>query len=174
MTMPGLIFYGLAAVVLLATLLAVTRQNLVHAAVQLAISFVGTALLFYLLGAPLLAALEVIIYAGGIMVLFVFIVLTLAVPAARRPAVWLPAAALAGALFVLMAVLLYLDPLAGKPLPLAMSSPAEFGRYVFDKYWLPVEVVSFLLFAALAGAWYLGRAERGEGGEGGGGEEGAR
>ena len=49
---------------------------------------------------------------------------------------------------------------------LAMVSPADLGRYVFEKYWLPVEVVSFLLFVALVGALYLGRrgsARKGEG-----------
>jgi NADH-quinone oxidoreductase subunit J len=53
-----------------ATVLAVTRQNLIHAVVYLTASFFATAALFYFLGAPFLAALEVIIYAGAIMVLF--------------------------------------------------------------------------------------------------------
>jgi NADH-quinone oxidoreductase subunit J len=71
------IFYALSAMILLATLLAVTRSNQVHAVIYLVFSFLGTACLFYLLGAPLLAALEVIIYAGAIMVLFLFIIMTM-------------------------------------------------------------------------------------------------
>jgi NADH-quinone oxidoreductase subunit J len=71
------IFYTLSAVVLFSTLMAITRRNQVHAVVYLILSFFGTACLFYLLGAPLLAALEVIIYAGAIMILFLFIIMTM-------------------------------------------------------------------------------------------------
>ena len=62
-----------------ATAVAITRRNLVHAVVYLIFSFFGTAMLFYLFGAPLLAALEVIIYAGAIMVLFLFVVMMIRV-----------------------------------------------------------------------------------------------
>lgn len=172
MSIPGAIFYLLALVVLAATLLAVTSRNLMHAVVHLVISFVGTALLLYLLGAPLLAALEVIIYAGAIMVLFVFIVVTLAVPVSggekwRYLRQWLPAAILGLILALIMAALIAADPLSGQGLRLAAVSPARFGDFVFRKYWLAVEMVSFLLFVALVGALYLGRhAFRGRKGEG--------
>ncbi|MCB2227943.1 MAG: NADH-quinone oxidoreductase subunit J [Desulfarculaceae bacterium] len=162
MTVPGAIFYLLALVVLLATLLAVTSRNLMHAVVHLVISFVGTAMLVYLLGAPLLAALEVIIYAGAIMVLFVFIVVTLAVPVSggekwRYLRQWAPAALLGLVLLAAMAAMILSDP-AGRPmLPLASVSPRAFGKFVFSRYWLAVEIVSFLLFVALVGALYLGR-----------------
>ena len=73
MTFHGFLFYVLAAVILVTTGLAITRRNLVHAVVYLVLSFFGSAMLFYLLGAPILAALEVIIYAGAIMILFLFI-----------------------------------------------------------------------------------------------------
>ena len=162
MTVAGAIFYLLSLVVLLATLLAVTSRNLMHAVVHLVISFVGTALIFFLLGAPLLAALEVIVYAGAIMVLFVFIVMTLAVPASggenwRYLRNWMPAAVLAVVLFIASAALILDDPASAQSLELAMVSPADFGDYIFQEYWLPVEIVSFLLFVALAGALYLGR-----------------
>ncbi|MCB2190632.1 MAG: NADH-quinone oxidoreductase subunit J [Deltaproteobacteria bacterium] len=162
MSIPGAIFYLLAMVVLAATLLAVTSRNLMHAVVHLVISFVGTALLFYLLGAPLLAALEVIVYAGAIMVLFVFIVVTLAVPVSggekwRYARQWLPAAVLSLVLLVIMAALIASDPVSGQGLTLASVSPQAFGEFVFRKYWLAVEIVSFLLFVALVGALYLGR-----------------
>ena len=60
MTVQGILFYLLATVIVLSTGMAITRRNLAHAVVYLVISFFGSALLFYLLGAPLLAALEVI------------------------------------------------------------------------------------------------------------------
>ena len=75
MTIYSIIFYILALVIIVATGVAITRRNLVHAVVYLILSFFGSALMFYLFGAPLLAALEVIIYAGAIMVLFLFILM---------------------------------------------------------------------------------------------------
>ena len=101
MNLYAIIFYILAAVILVSTALAVTRRNLMHAIVYLVLSFFGTALLFYLLGAPFLAGLEVIIYAGAIMVLFLFIVMMLEVRASEEPIGayllrWLPAAVLGG------------------------------------------------------------------------------
>src|SRR4030043_210734 len=77
MTFFQVVFYLLAGVVLAATVLAITRRVVVHAVVYLVISFLALAPLFYLLGAPFLALLEVIIYAGAIMVLFLFIVMML-------------------------------------------------------------------------------------------------
>ena len=93
------IFYILATVILLSTGLAVTRRNLMHAIVYLVLSFFGTALLFYLLGDRCLAALEVIIYAGAIMVLFLFIVMMLEIRPTEQPLgsylrQWLPAVVL--------------------------------------------------------------------------------
>jgi NADH-quinone oxidoreductase subunit J len=162
MSIPGAIFYVLALLVLVATLLAVISRNLMHAVVHLVISFVGTAMLLYLLGAPLLAALEVIIYAGAIMVLFVFIVVTLAVPVSggerwRYVRQWIPAALLGLALLIIMAALIASDPVSRQGLQLASVSPRAFGGFIFEKYWLAVEVVSLLLFVALVGALYLGR-----------------
>ena len=79
MTLYGFLFYMLTAVIVVSTGLAITRRNLVHAVVYLVLSFFGSAMLFYLFGAPLLAALEVIIYAGAIMILFLFIIMMLKV-----------------------------------------------------------------------------------------------
>lgn len=157
------IFYILAAVILLATGLAVTRRNLMHAIVYLVLSFFGTALLFYLLGAPFLAVLEVIIYAGAIMVLFLFIVMMLEIRPTEQPLgsylrQWLPAVVL-GALSLAVLVLIIFESGGDLPLPLAAASPLEFGRFLFQRYWFSVEIVSFLLLVALVGALYLGKRE---------------
>ncbi len=159
------LFYILGAIILVSTVLAVTRRNQVHAVVYLIVSFFGTALLFYLLGAPLPAALEVIIYAGAIMVLFIFIIMTTvsageSVPrrlAARR---WILPAILGLISLGAMSVLLLGMPVSEVKLKPATVSPADFGRFLFERYWLPVEIISFLLFVALVGALYLGREER--------------
>jgi NADH-quinone oxidoreductase subunit J len=134
----------------------------VHAVLLLIFSFLGTALLFALLGAPMLAAFQVIVYAGGIMVLFLFVVMMLRGEpgrsglraAVRRVAV--PAVFGLGVLAV-SAFLVASDPARGAPLPVGPVSPRDFGRIIFSRYALAVEVASLLLFVALVGALHLGR-----------------
>ena len=84
MTLYALLFYVLAVLLVASTAMAVTRQNMVHAVLYLVMSFFGSAMLFYLLGAPFLAALEIIIYAGAIMVLFLFIIMMIRVEKMKR------------------------------------------------------------------------------------------
>jgi NADH-quinone oxidoreductase subunit J len=156
------IFYALAIFIVAFTVMAITRRNVMHAIVFLVGSFIGTSLLFYLLGAPFLAILEVVIYAGAIMVLFLFIVMMLEIkrddqtlwPFLRQ---WFPALALAGISFIVMFVFIVLESGSNLPLPLVLASPLAFGRFLFEKYWLGVEIASYLLFVALVGALYLGR-----------------
>jgi NADH-quinone oxidoreductase subunit J len=168
-TVGAAAFYALAALVAGATALAVTRREPVHAVGWLVVSVLGTALLFALLGAPLLAALEVIVYAGGILVLFLFVILMLKgeprsppLSGVRRALRWgLPLAAfclLAGTAGVLVAA----DPEGRTVLALAQVSPREFGTFLFARHAVSVEVASTLLFVALVGALYLGRRERTE------------
>jgi NADH-quinone oxidoreductase subunit J len=161
-TLYALTFYLLAAVIVGATLLAVTRRNLVHAVLYLIISFFGTAMVYYLLGAPFLGILEVIIYAGAIMVLFLFIIMMLPVERKAESRLslgqWLPAAILGLAFLVLIGLLVLTDPGAGAGLTAATVSPRAFGRFLFQRYWLAVEILSFLLLIVLIGALFLGRA----------------
>ena len=72
MTLYGLIFYVLGTLIAVATALAITRRQPIHAVLYLIVAFLGTAALFLLLGAPLLAAFVVILNAGAIMVLILF------------------------------------------------------------------------------------------------------
>jgi NADH-quinone oxidoreductase subunit J len=161
MTFQTILFYLLAALILWATGLAITRRNLVHTVVYLVLSFFGSALLFYLLGAPLLAALEVIIYAGAIMVLFLFIIMMLRGEALREKfhprRQWLPAGCM-GLLFGAVGILMVLhDPAASSPLMPAVASPARFGQHLFQRHWLAIEIVSLLLLVALIGALLIAR-----------------
>ncbi len=153
-------FYILSVVILTATAMAITRKNLVHAVLYLIQSFFATAILFYLLGAPLLAALEVIIYAGAIMVLFLFIIMTLIggeTQAGHGRRQWIFPAILGTVSILVAFFLIYESPATQAGLEPAMVRPIVFGQYLFSTYWLPVEIVSLLLFVALAGALYLGR-----------------
>ena len=75
--MELILFYIASAVALFATVFALTRTNAAHALIYLIISLLAVAVIFFLLGAPFAAALEVVIYAGAIMVLFVFVIMML-------------------------------------------------------------------------------------------------
>ncbi len=162
MTVYGAIFYILAGVIVVATGLAITRRNLIHAVVYLIISFFGSAMLYYLLGAPLLAALEIIIYAGAIMVLFLFIIMMMRVDpsALRRPSLrqWLPAWGLGIVYLTVVVLVVTTDPGSHIVLETALAKPRALGRFLFQRYWLSIEIISFLLLIVLIGALYLGRA----------------
>jgi NADH-quinone oxidoreductase subunit J len=161
MTLYAIIFYILAAIVLAATVLAVTSRNVMHAIIYVVVSFFAMAPIFYLLGAPLLALLEIIIYAGAIMVLFLFVVMMLKIEPTTAGAPWLrqwaPALVLSAVTGAIMIFLLRQDPAIQARLQPAMALPKDFGYFIFDRYWLPVEIASLLLFVALVGAYYLGR-----------------
>ena len=168
MTISGIIFYVLAAIILIATVLSITRHNVMHAIIYLVISFFAMAPMFYLLGAPFLALLEVIIYAGAIMVLFIFIVMMLEIGA--RPFVpgewlkqWFPAVILGLISGFIMIILIWQAPAQQAVLPLARATPRALGQFVIQHYWFAVEIASLLLFVALVGAYYLGR--KGDSGE---------
>jgi NADH-quinone oxidoreductase subunit J len=166
MNLNAFIFYLLAAILLVSTLLAITRRQAIHAVVYLIISFIATAFIFYLLGAPFLALLEVIVYAGAIMVLFLFIVMMLRLKTAdpgwrAALAQWSPAIVLGGITFILAGWMVSVEPGGRSPLKALTASPLELGRFLFQKYWFIVEVASFLLLIALVGALYLGRQEKG-------------
>lgn len=162
------IFYLLAVLIIATTALAITRRNLVHAVVYLVISFFGSALLFYLLGAPFLAALEVIIYAGAIMVLFLFIVMMLRIEESKRRLFplrqWIPAAVLCVIYLAMLAAILS-GIEADRPLEAAVAVPAVFSVWIFRQGWLGVEVASLMLLVSLIGALHIGRRPDNDKGE---------
>ena len=161
MTLYSVIFYVLAALILMSTGLAITRRNLVHVVVYLVISFFGSAMLFYLLGAPLLAALEVIIYAGAIMVLFIFIIMMLKVEAFEEQFLpirqWIPAVGMCLVFIAAGTLMIMGDPDSRIPLKAAVAEPVFFGHYLFRKYWLAIEIISLLLLVAVVAVLYLGK-----------------
>jgi len=160
-TVYGAIFYVLAALIAAATGLAITRRDPVHAVIYLVVSFLGTAMLFYLLGAPFLAGVEVIVYAGAIMVLFLFVIMMLGRGPWRGKGgtvlKWGPAVIPLLLFLTLTALLIVHDPQSSAGLRMAVASPAEFGRFVFERYWLAVEIVSLVLLLALVAAIQLRR-----------------
>lgn len=167
-------FYLAAAVAVAATVLVVTRLNAVHALLYLIVSLLAVALLFLSLGAPFAAALEVLLYAGAIMVLFVFVIMMLNLgpqtvgqeKAWLKPRMWAGPAALA---LVLAAELVWVFAVGAAGLELGRASvgPKEVGLALYGPYLLGVEMASFLLLAGLVGAFHLGRRARRSDREGG-------
>lgn len=161
MTLYALYFYLIAGLILVTAALAITPRNPVHAVVYLILSFLGSAMLFYLFGAPFLAALMVIIYAGAIMVLFLFVIMMVKPGAEEENRMawrqWGPAIILALCYFGLALILVFTDPRSRIPLKTAMASPIALGRFVFERYWFSVEIISLVLLIGLMAAVQLGR-----------------
>ncbi len=168
MTLYSLIFYILATVIIISTGLAITRRNMIHAVLYLVISFFGTAMLFYLMGAPLLAALEVIVYAGAIMILFLFIIMMLRVEGIEERLFplkqWIPALGLGFVSFqVCIFLLISAGPESQEILKTAVAEPAVFGHFLFTSHWLSIEIISMLLLIALVGVFHLGMDKKHKG-----------
>lgn len=161
MSLLQTLFYIIAVLIVTATTLAITRRNLVYAVVYLVLSFFGSAMLFYLMGAPLLAMLEVIIYAGAIMVLFLFIIMMIHLE--KHSGILLPKsqfipALIIGALFLISFIVLAGTDTGGwKPMAAAQALPRAFGSYLFETNWLSIEIASMLLLVALIAAIVLGQ-----------------
>jgi NADH-quinone oxidoreductase subunit J len=159
--MEHIVFYILAAVVIAATLFAITERHAVHAIVYLATSFFGLAVIFYLLAAPLAAVFEVIIYAGAIMVLFLFVIMMLDLghpEKMKRPAFrdWWPALVLSLIILASFAAL-NISHYHGSPVATGRTGIRDLSVVLFGKYGIGVEIISMQLLFALVGALYLGR-----------------
>src|SRR5256712_4210908 len=158
-----ILFYLSAAIAVFSTVMVITRTNAVHALLYFIVSLLSVAVIFAVLGAPFVAALEVIVYAGAIMVLFVFVVMLLNLGADSTeqermlliPRVWVVPAVLS---LVLAAELAYAMSRGG---PVFHTShrvdPKTVGIALFGPYVLGVELASILLLAGLVGAYHLGR-----------------
>ncbi len=161
-------FYIASIIAITATVMVITRLNAVHALLYLIISLLAVSVLFFLLGAPFIAALEVIIYAGAIMVLFVFVImmLNLGKESQKKEKEWLSMKAwiLPGILSaILLAEIIYvLMNNASQYESLSVIDPADIGLSLFGPYVLVVELAAMVLMAAIVGAYHLGKAKKKE------------
>jgi NADH-quinone oxidoreductase subunit J len=157
------VFYISAAIAIVSTMMVITRLNAVHALLYLIVSLLSIALVFFVLGAPFVAALEVIIYAGAIMVLFVFVImmLNLGPQSTAQESGWLNATMWRGpAILALLLIAELLYVLAGNGSDAATTNvvqPKQVGMALFGPYLLGVELASLLLLSGLVGAYHLGR-----------------
>ncbi|KAF0221434.1 MAG: NADH-quinone oxidoreductase subunit [Geobacteraceae bacterium] len=160
--MEQIIFYILAAATVIATVFSITERHAVHAIVYLVTSFFALAVIFYLLGAPLVAVFEVIIYAGAIMVLFMFVIMMLDLGHPEKvgtPGIrdWWPALVLAGVVFA--AIVTIVAAATGSPAAGQAIGVREFALVLFQRYGVAIEIISMQLLFALVGALYLGRRQ---------------
>jgi NADH-quinone oxidoreductase subunit J len=158
-------FYLAGAIALVATFMVVTRASAVHALLYLIVSLLSVAIIFYQLGAPFVAALEVIIYAAAIMVVFVFVMMMLNLgprsvqqeQAWLAPTIWIGPGILA---LILAGELVYaLASSARVETGFGLVTPKQVGQRLFGPYFIGLELASLLLLAGLVGALHLARPQ---------------
>jgi NADH-quinone oxidoreductase subunit J len=158
--MTDLLFWPLAALLVLAALGVVLCRNLYRAVYCLAAALLVTALFYLMLTSPLLAVVQILLYTGGVLTLVVFVmVMTAQTDDTRRwrKPVW--AALLAVAVFIVLAS--HVGDLGGAPLAGGLESGKEIGIALFRTYIVPFELLSVLLLAAIFGALVIARKEEG-------------
>src|SRR5215217_4732050 len=171
MASDALLFYAFAAASVIGALLVVAQKNPVYSLISLIGSFFGLCGLYVLLEAPFVAVVQIIVYAGAIMVLFLFVVMVLNVPREdaaewdRAHPLYRPMAMRVGAgMAVLLALELgwALSRTSGLAIGVAdqrpaVSSVAALGQALFTDYMFAFEVTSILIIAAMVGAVVLAR-----------------
>lgn len=159
-----LAFYLSALVAVLATVGVITGKNPVHAVVYLIVSLIAVALVFFALGAPFAGALEIIVYAGAIMVLFVFVVMMLSLGRDedrdstnwRHPRYWVGPSVLALALLATLVYLMTTGDMT-KAIDGELLTARAVGLTLFGPWLMVVELAGLLLLGALVAASHVGR-----------------
>jgi NADH-quinone oxidoreductase subunit J len=160
--MALILFYITSAVAIFATVMMITRLNAVHGLLYLILSLLAVGVIFFLLGAQFAAVLEVIIYAGAIMVLFVFVIMMLnqgqkTIDQERvwlQPGIWIGPSLLT---LILFAEMLVVIGFGGNAETGHVVNSKQVGIALFGPYLLAVELASMLLLAGLVGAYHLGK-----------------
>jgi NADH-quinone oxidoreductase subunit J len=165
----ALAFYTLAAFILGFGVLVVTARNTVHSIMFLVVDFLFIAGLYVLLGAQFLAVIQVVVYAGGIVVLYLFVVMLVNLkrpPEAhqdrrRRGRLGLIVALVVLAELAAIAAYKYVSPTAALPpvVPMGPDNVGQVGTLLYTDYLIPFELASILLLVAMVGAIVLARRE---------------
>jgi len=169
------VFYLLAGTAIVASALVIGQRNPMYSVLMLIASFAALAGLYIQLDAPFVAVAQIIIYAGAIMVLFLFVVMLLNAPQEdaaewdqshplRRPGIARFGAALAAVLILqlswaLMRISELEAPVGSQAGPAGVSSVRELGRVLFERHGFAFEATSVLILVAMVGAVVLARRE---------------
>lgn len=159
------IFLIAASIALISSLMSITNRNAIHALLYLILSLLSISIIFYISGAPFIAALEVIVYAGAIMVLFIFVVMILNIGLEEemenkwlKPGMWIFPVILAG---LLLALLVYaMRQLHSNEVMAVVITPKQVGVSLFTTYLIAVEISAVLLMAGIVGAYHLGKQKK--------------
>lgn len=156
-----LYFYINSLIAVVSAMMVILVRRPVHGLLYFVLSSIALAVSIYLLSAPFLAALEVTVYAGAIMVLFVFAVMVLnltpdtsSLSIMRRLLGFTPGFVIAGLLLWELVLVMKNSPLASQAVP---HSAVELATALWGRYGILVELASFLLLAGMVGAFHLGR-----------------
>jgi NADH-quinone oxidoreductase subunit J len=164
MNMDAILFYVFAAVALGSAVVVVAQRNPLYSAFALIVTMCALSALFGLLGSPFIAALQVVVYAGAIMVLFLFVLMLLNVKPEQRPAVGgrgLKGAALALSALLVVQVGMVLRQATPESVATFEASTRRVAEELFSPRYLYVfEATSILIVTALVGAVVLARRER--------------
>ncbi len=161
-----IVFFILAAIAIASGIGMLTGRNAVHSALFLVLNFATIAVLYIVLNAPFIGMVQITVYAGAIMVLFLFVIMLLGAERLRGVAgedKWQRylAGVLAAILIVVFGVVLAKDGIGGDAATMIDSSPAALGIRLFEGYVFPFEVTGVLLLTSMIGVVVLGRKKRG-------------
>jgi NADH-quinone oxidoreductase subunit J len=159
-------FYLSGIVAIFATIRVITNANPVHGLLYLVISLLSVAMIFFAIGAPFAGALEIVVYASAIVVLFMFTIMMLNLGNEMeeqerqwtRPILWIGPGILAAILLVELVYVLWTGELTAAMVGLEGINSKQVGIALYGPYLLCVELASVLLLAALVAAYHLGRA----------------
>jgi len=157
----NVLFYVSGAIAIIAALMVIVSTNAAHAVVYLVLTFLAMASVFLTLGAPLVGVLQIVIYAGAIIILFIFIIMMLDLGRQTRERerswlsfpIWLLPSILSIVLIIEFAVVLSGH---GTPNSGMVILPKEVGKTLYTHYVIGVELVSILLLAALVTGFHFG------------------
>jgi NADH-quinone oxidoreductase subunit J len=164
-----LIFLGVAFVAILASLLVITRKNPIHSAVFLVLTFLCVAVLYLLLYSQFIAIIQIIVYAGAIVTLILFVIMLLDLEEELRSGLRLFYSKVLGSVLAVLFLFGIIYSVAAKPLTGKIGSyPPEklsqnvrtIGEVLFTRYLFPFEIVSVLLVSAIVGAVVLSKKKK--------------
>ncbi len=166
-----ILFILLAIVAIVSAVLMVSSKNAVHSALWLVLNFSAIAILYVILNAPFIAMVQITVYAGAIMVLFLFVIMLLGAEQLRgvRQAVsgerWhrVLAVVLGLVLVVVFAVVLLQGAAGATTAEMVDSSPTALGLRLFEAYTFPFELTGVLLLAAIVGVAIFSAKKKKEG-----------
>lgn len=164
MTLELFLFFAFAAIAVLGALTLIIARHPIHSALSLIVVMVALAALYLLLGAEFIAAVQIIVYAGAIMVLFLFVIMLLNAGEEERTNLSIVARyiGLPAGIFLTLQLVYWLSRAPAKAAPAVAVGPGitrELSRMIFRDFLLPFELTSILLLVAILGALVLTKRE---------------